>query len=598
MGTAADADGVVTGAAAFTDPASRTLTYSTTGISNGGGTVTVDSGTGTYIYTPTQTQRQNATGSTTDTFTLTASNGVRTTDQTVTVTVSAGTPVAGGYSVLGGAPETGAVAGAAAFTDPAGRTLTYSTTGISTDGGTVSVDSATGTYTFTPTQAQRQAATGSTTDTFTITASNGVNSTNQTVTVSVDPGTPVAGTPTVGAPNTTPTIGNFTTFGTPFSTGSVNGVYASGGTVYAANSSRGLNISTNGGDMWGSTRNRQGVPTGLGSNVVNGVFAVGLNSTTVYAATRGGLSISTNGGSTFTNYLGATWVNGVFAVTGQDSTTVYAATFNGLSISTNGGSTFTTKTISDGLGSDTVNGVYSVGSGSTATVYAATSGGLSISTNGGSTWTNKPGGLGLLGSDTVNGVFAVTGQDKTTIYAATAGGLSISTNGGRTWTNKTIDNGLGSNIVNGVFASGTTVYAATAAGLSISTNGGATFTTYMSSSKVKQVYVDGNTVYAALTVGSTEYGLAKATVTNGTGVVTGSAAFTDPAGRALTYATTTRLSTGGGTVSVNAATGAFTFTPAVAQRTPWSTIDRFTITASNGVNSTDQEVTVTVAAAL
>jgi hypothetical protein len=78
-------------------------------------------------------------------------------------------------------------------------------------------------------------------------------------------------------------------------------------------------------------------------------------------------------------------------------------------------------------------------------------------------------------------------------------------------------------------------------------------------------------------------------------VVTGSAAFTDPAGRALTH---TGTSTNGGTVSVNAATGAFTFTPAVAQRAPWSTIDRFTITASNGVNSTDQEVTVTVAAAV
>ncbi len=37
---------------------------------------------------------------------------------------------------------------------------------------------------------------------------------------------------------------------------------------------------------------------GLGSNGVNGVFAVG---STVYAATSGGLSISTDGGATFTN---------------------------------------------------------------------------------------------------------------------------------------------------------------------------------------------------------------------------------------------------------------------------------------------------------
>jgi hypothetical protein len=37
--------GVVEGSAGFTDPASRTLSYSTTGISAGGGTVSVDSGT-------------------------------------------------------------------------------------------------------------------------------------------------------------------------------------------------------------------------------------------------------------------------------------------------------------------------------------------------------------------------------------------------------------------------------------------------------------------------------------------------------------------------------------------------------------------------
>jgi VCBS repeat-containing protein len=82
---------------------------------------------------------------------------------------------------------TAAVAGSGAFTDPAGRTLTYATAGTSTGGGTVSINSATGAFTYTPTAAQRAAATGSTTDTFTITASNGVNTKNQVVTVSVAP---------------------------------------------------------------------------------------------------------------------------------------------------------------------------------------------------------------------------------------------------------------------------------------------------------------------------------------------------------------------------------------------------------------------------
>ena len=91
---------------------------------------------------------------------------------------------------------------------------------------------------------------------------------------------------------------------------------------------------------------------GLGSNIVFGVYAVGSN---VYAATNGGLSISTNGGTTFTNKsttdgLGSNIVFGVYAV----GSNVYAATNGGLSISTNGGATFTNKSTANGLGSNLV----------------------------------------------------------------------------------------------------------------------------------------------------------------------------------------------------------------------------------------------------
>ncbi len=58
---------------------------------------------------------------------------------------------------------------------------------------------------------------------------------------------------------------------------------------------------------------------------------------------------------------------GVYA----DGATVYAATFGGLSISTDGGATFTTYTTANGMGSNFVSGVYADG----ATVYAATNGG-------------------------------------------------------------------------------------------------------------------------------------------------------------------------------------------------------------------------------
>ena len=156
----------------------------------------------------------------------------------------------------------------------------------------------------------------------------------------------------------------------------------------------------------------------------------------------------------FTNYtsgLGSNIVNGVYAT----DDTIYAATNGGLSISTDGGTTFTNYT--SGLGNNLVRGVYATDD----TIYAATNGGLSISTNGGTTFTNYTSGLG---SNAVYGVYAI----GSTVYAATANGLSVSTDGGATFTNKTTTDGLGSNFVTGVYAIGSTVYAATGGGLSIS----------------------------------------------------------------------------------------------------------------------------------
>lgn len=70
----------------------------------------------------------------------------------------------------------------------------------------------------------------------------------------------------------------------------------------------------------------------------------------------------------------------------DSSGTIYAATNNGLSISTNGGTTFVNKSTIAGLGNNDVNGVYVDGSG---TIYAATSGGLSLSTDEGTSFVNK-----------------------------------------------------------------------------------------------------------------------------------------------------------------------------------------------------------------
>jgi hypothetical protein len=268
-------------------------------------------------------------------------------------------------------------------------------------------------------------------------------------------------------------------------------------TLYAATLG-GLSISTDGGAYWDTITTEN---SGLGSNRVNGVFATG---NTVYAATDGGLSISTDFAKTFTNYttangLGSTNVNRVYA----SGNTIYAATDGGLSISTNGGTTFTNYTTANGLGSRYVNGVYVAGN----TIYAYTipvgqgyvyPGGLSISTDGGTTFTNRTTANGL-GDNEMFKVYA----DGNTVYAATLRGVSISTDGGTTFTN-----GLGDTSVNGVYAIGNTIYAATVGGLSISTDGGTNWTNYTTANglgedSLTDVYVSGNpataggTIYAA-----------------------------------------------------------------------------------------------------
>ena len=105
---------------------------------------------------------------------------------------------------------------------------------------------------------------------------------------------------------------------------------------------------------------------------MNGVYASG---TSIYAATAAGLSLSTNSGTNWTTYtttngLASNTVYGVYASGGV----IYAATAGGVSYSTNGGTIWGYNTTTDGLGSNTVKGVFV----SDNKVYAATSGGLSV----------------------------------------------------------------------------------------------------------------------------------------------------------------------------------------------------------------------------
>jgi hypothetical protein len=280
--------------------------------------------------------------------------------------------------------------------------------------------------------------------------------------------------------------------------------------------------------------------------------------TAIYAATDGGLSISSDGGA-FTNYttnngLGSNTVNGVYEVyTNVDN--VYAATSGGLSISNvfGGAGTYINYTLADGLGANTVTAVYAIGS----TVYAATyGGGLSISTttdpvSGRLVFTPYTTANSGLGSDIVLGVYAVgDGLAQTYVYAATAGGgLGVSNDNGQTYINKTTADGLGSPFVFGVYAVGNTVYAATSGGLSFSNNNGRSFTNTVLPYGIPPtgVYVLGNTSYVATNNGlfiDTGAGTSLYRVPSGLGSndVTSVFAFTDLFGTTVYAATSSGLS--------------------------------------------------------
>ena len=170
----------------------------------------------------------------------------------------------------------------------------------------------------------------------------------------------------------------------------------------------------------GSTAQSSGVTTNNFTNPVVYIVTAADGSTQNYTATVTVASFATY---TTANGLGSNTVNRI-TVSGS---TIYASTWGGLSISTNGGTSWTNYTTANGLGNNYVSDVAVSGS----TIYASTGyssmpGGVSISTNG-TSWTNYTSGLI---SNEVSDV-AVSGS---TIYAATWAEVSKSINGGSTWT--------------------------------------------------------------------------------------------------------------------------------------------------------------------
>ena len=308
-----------------------------------------------------------------------------------------------------------------------------------------------------------------------------------------------------------------------------------------------------------------------------------LAGSTLYAATGAGLSISTDGGTTFVNYttgLASMSVNTI-AVSGA---TVYAATDLGLSISSDGGHTFTvTRTTANGLGDNYVGALafdgtrLYVGTGAPWISGATNSFAVSTDSTGASFtphavspshtdlrtesiqvegttvragaypayYLSTDGGLTFVPKDLRGSLKKITGSGAN-LYAAVEdgsgfGGVAISADGGQSFTIRGKEAGLASTAVSDVYVDGANLYAATFAGLAVSTNGGTSFVnrTLALSATPECVYASGTTVW----VGSggdlqkSVGGAAFSVVQSGTGMGSGIAV----SGTGFYFATTSGL---------------------------------------------------------
>lgn len=158
-------------------------------------------------------------------------------------------------------------------------------------------------------------------------------------------------------------------------------------------------------------------------------------------------------------YLTGINVNDVNVLLGN---IVLVATNQGLSISGNGGGTFTLKTTSNGLPS---NNVKCIAVDDNYRQYVGTDNGLAISDDGGSTFQAIGVSNGLLGLD-VQDIFVDKGA---VIYVGTTTGLGVSYDGGSSFLFYTTANGLTDNNVRKIVRGGfsTNLYIATANGISV-----------------------------------------------------------------------------------------------------------------------------------
>jgi hypothetical protein len=260
--------------------------------------------------------------------------------------------------------------------------------------------------------------------------------------------------------------------------GFMDDLFVRGDTIYIA-TAEGLSISTNGGTSFKIYTSDNGLISSYQESVV-------VTDTRIFAGSNSGLDVSKDQGKTFklvynppTSSL--QYVNNIQV----EGNMVYGSTsLNGIAISSDSGETFITNKVSTSYNS---NVIYSMDAYAN-NVYVGSNEGLYISTDKGNTFSFTE--INNLGFITINSVFT---ENANTIYVGlnAIDGVYASYDAGKTFTSLHCP----SKSAYSIYAKGDNIYVGYIDGLFISADKGKHFSTYFPSTFTYKVFVQGNDVY-------------------------------------------------------------------------------------------------------
>ncbi|WP_041312848.1 Ig-like domain-containing protein [Mycobacterium sp. JS623] len=482
-------------------------------------------------------------------------------------------------------PVTGVVSGNLNVADAETSPLIYTVSGTPA-GGTVTVNSANGIYTYTPTQAARLRAgltPSADTDSFTVTASDGELSVAVPVTVTISPTVLSVGTPVAGGDG--PSFGAISPDGTRAYVGNVNA-----GTISVINTATNAVVATVpvGASPYGVTLNTAGTRAYVANLGANSVSVINTATNTVVATVPVGslpsdVALSADGAWAYVTNAGS---NTISVINTSTNTVVAAVPATGtpasIAVSPNGATAYVTKL-----------------NGSAVTAYSTTTGallatipvgaqpfGVAFSPDGTRAYVTSlnPGRVTVIdtATNTVVGSPIPVGAGAYDVAVSGDGSLAyVTSQTAGTFT--VIDTKTNTVIGTPVAVGGSPI------GVVVSPDGAHLLVANQASDTVTPIWVVTDappTVTGPPTVvlGDTAIG-----------AVTGALNVTDS--EPLSYTVTGTPARG--TVTVNAATGTYTYVPTSAARlaagqTPGADSDTFTVTVGDGSTTVAVPVTVPV----